>query len=1235
MERYALFFLVLLVNSAGAQFGPPAPIELTDARDPSSVQLHDLDNDGDLDVLFSTYLTEGLGWYENLGSSTFAPVRHFPTTGWQKSATALDVDGDGLLDVIGKTQAGLVYFRNLNNRLFSEPELVAGPGWGTEHIMSADVDGDGLDDLLSIGGVGGNSKVSWSRRLPEGGMGPRTTISTDLNGPKRMHLADVNGDSSLDLFVTATDNVWLFLNQGDGYGPQTSVWWTVEADYHTVTTMDVNDDGHLDLVFGENSSNAGVAWRLNDGNGSFNGTSNGGMPGDHIASTAVIDANGDGLDDLVATPNAQGRVTVYHNNGNNTFAPAVALANNVDGANDLAIGDVDGDAVEDIVYIGQNDNDIGWLRGIPGGGHEPPVLINPQSVNPFTMVMTDLTGDNLDDLVVFSQDDRIAYYAATGPGVYSEQILVTQDVKSLQSGIVEDMDGDGDRDIVYRTSGSPPLRLMIHRNNGTGVSGTVPEVLWESTGILPQRFTAEDWDGDGDIDLLFPWTGGLELLVNDGSGTMVQMNSIVAPASDDVYPVDLDNDGLMDIVTRSEFYDRISWLRGLGGGTFAGDSVISGSVDLPLELAFGDMDGNGLMDIISISGGTSSVHYIRQTAMGTFDEPVLLMDGLQAPRSLICEDLDGDGDQDVLFSNSTANSVLALLNSGTGTFGSPMIVNEGHYRPWKLVVADVDGDARKDIVSASATGIYWLKGYFNSPYSISGEVYHDADGDGVRDPGEGSLPWVQINSAPVTTSPMTSPSGAYSIPVDQGSYSIQCHLPDFWTVVGGASSQDVVITESGPLAEDVDFPVVAEADTSLIVPAITWGAAPCGGQNNLWISVGNQGTRIEQGTITLQLDTPFTFIASIPPPDLVQGLEFIWNFDDLGFFDIRNIEMTVTMPGIESMTDTVSNILTVATLDAGGNNLESFQYTDMWRVDCAYDPNDKQVFPEGHGPHGAVSIATEHLDYTIRFQNTGTAPAFDVVLYDQLPAEAVAHSLQVIGHSHMAPEVEVEPNGRLKVSFIEIMLPDSNVSFTGSQGFVSFRVALQGSLPHLTTIENCAGIHFDLNPPIITNTTLTTLVDCGLWSPELIMMDGYLIASTGDSYEWYLDGELLMEDTVGPSLMIEANGIYQVAVTDVFGCTAFTDPYQVITTDVAISKHQHAYAVPNPFTTVTRLMFHEPLTKEHTILITDLQGRLIRTMEEPGQRQLEITRQGLTAGVYVVRITNEGQNVGSLLLVVE
>lgn len=135
----------------------------------------------------------------------------------------------------------------------------------------------------------------------------------------------------------------------------------------------------------------------------------------------------------------------------------------------------------------------------------------------------------------------------------------------------------------------------------------------------------------------------------------------------------------------------------------------------------------------------------------------------------------------------------------------------------------------------------------------------------------------------------------------------------------------------------------------------------------------------------------------------------------------------------------------------------------------SYDPNDKQGLPSGYGPGHYIRPGVE-LEYQIRFQNTGTDTAFNVVIRDTLSGWLDPLSIRPGASSHPY-NFQLAGQGTLIFDFQHILLPDSNVNESGSHGFVQFRVRPRSDTPLETDILNNAAIYFDFNDPVITNTT--------------------------------------------------------------------------------------------------------------------------------------------------------------------
>lgn len=137
----------------------------------------------------------------------------------------------------------------------------------------------------------------------------------------------------------------------------------------------------------------------------------------------------------------------------------------------------------------------------------------------------------------------------------------------------------------------------------------------------------------------------------------------------------------------------------------------------------------------------------------------------------------------------------------------------------------------------------------------------------------------------------------------------------------------------------------------------------------------------------------------------------------------------------------------------------------------SYDPNDKKVIPEGVGAGNYVELGTE-MNYTIRFQNTGSDTAYKVVIVDTLPAEMDVSSFKARAMSHDG-EFSINKTDKfvLEIVFENINLPDSGASQEGSNGFFKFSIKPLANVDSGQVIRNTAEIYFDFNSAIITNTS--------------------------------------------------------------------------------------------------------------------------------------------------------------------
>jgi Tfp pilus assembly protein PilF len=167
----------------------------------------DIEADGDLDIVLGA--KEGLPLVlRNNGDGTFTPIHPFPgVTGLRAFAWA-DFDGDGNPDAALVDGAGHLHvFHNERQAQFRELPLPA--NFPVVKALSvADVDNDGVLDLLAVQANGAIVRISDKdegkvldvaeiARVPSG-----ANVPDYLGGEVRLHVADLDDNGALDLFLT-------------------------------------------------------------------------------------------------------------------------------------------------------------------------------------------------------------------------------------------------------------------------------------------------------------------------------------------------------------------------------------------------------------------------------------------------------------------------------------------------------------------------------------------------------------------------------------------------------------------------------------------------------------------------------------------------------------------------------------------------------------------------------------------------------------------------------------------------------------------------------------------------------------------------------------------------------------------------------------------------------------------------------------------------------------------------
>lgn len=242
------------------------------------------------------------------------------------------------------------------------------------------------------------------------------------------------------------------------------------------------------------------------------------------------------------------------------------------------------------------------------------------------------------------------------------------------------------------------------------------------------------------------------------------------------------------------------------------------------------------------------------------------------------------------------------------------------------------------------------------------------------------------------------------------------------------------------------------------------------------VGTGDMSTALEYIVVednVLLMQTPGQF-------QLDAGQETKYDFPADGSFFRFEAQQSPGYPGSNPTVAWAEGCGTGSTFSLGYVNQYALGDDEPWiEVFClesvnSYDPNDKQGFPRGVGEAHYIDQNVD-LEYMIRFQNTGTAPAVNIEIRDTLPVQFLDPNTVRAGASSHSYQFDIQGNGVLVFKYANINLPDSNANLEASQGFVKFRISQRKDVPLETEIKNTAAIFFDFNDPIITNQTLHTV----------------------------------------------------------------------------------------------------------------------------------------------------------------
>jgi hypothetical protein len=481
----------------------------------------DLRNDNVADLVFVDVNSEHLYVQLNNGDGTFQdPVQVFadPAIG---RVTVVDVNGDGIPDVLVPHAGGLVHvlLGNGDGTFQFGPDRFVGTDLSEfGETVFAHFNGDGNLDLATIVGAYTPSSVGVRFANPDGTF---QTTPTYPAGPLPggFVLGDFNNDGIPDLAMI--DNlpmgtVRVFQGNGDGTFAAPQIF-SVGPNSVNMTSGYFDRSGNLDLAV---VTSAGVDILLGNGDGTFQpaGTY---ATGVNPLGVAVGDFTGDGNFDLAVvngrtSDSYNGSVSILLGNGDGTFQPARNMALG-DWPYAIAVGDFRGDGHMDLAVVNHIGRGVTVFLGNGDGTFQPGQRYTVGN-NPRAVKVGDFTGSGRDDLVVANDDANTVSVLLSNPdGSFQMAMNYTAGIVP-EALVVADLTGSGRLDIAVVVQEG----VYVLAGQGDG-SFQVPNIAYSTASWLSGSIAAGDLTGDNFEDLVVATNsfgdGTFTVLLNAGGSS--------------------------------------------------------------------------------------------------------------------------------------------------------------------------------------------------------------------------------------------------------------------------------------------------------------------------------------------------------------------------------------------------------------------------------------------------------------------------------------------------------------------------------------------------------------------------------------------------------------------------------------------------------------------------------------------------------------------------------------------
>lgn len=358
-------------------------------------------------------------------------------------------------------------------------------------------------------------------------------------------------------------------------------------------------------------------------------------------------------------------------------------------------------------------------------------------------------------------------------------------------------------------------------------------------------------------------------------------------------------------------------------------------------------------------------------------------------------------------------------------------------------------------------------------YTVQGNSKLDVDNNGcdAQDINFTNLKF-NLSDGTNTATIIADVNGSYSIALPEGTHSITPVLenPTYFSI-SPAAVNVTFPTQSAPLTQN--FCITANGvHSDLEILVLQTVPARPGFEASYKAICKNKGNITQSGTVNLNYnDSVLEFVTANPVVSTQTTNHLSWNFTNLKPFESKEINFTLkvnaptVIPPVNNgdILSYTANIVSADTDETPMDNTFTFNQT----VVGSYDPNDKTCLEGNIITPGLIG---EYVHYMIRFENTGTYPAQNVVVKDRIDLSKFDISTLIPISSNHSYVTKISEGNKVEFIFEDINLPFDDAN---NDGYITFKIKTKSTLAVGDTFENDANIYFDYNFPILTNKAIS------------------------------------------------------------------------------------------------------------------------------------------------------------------